>query len=282
MFGRSRRRFWKDLFTPRTKIKVSYYWESEFCPRDGQLLKTACAAPDCEALLMSPLDQHCRRCGTQYPWIAGVRRSAAGAGLDWEQLVRDQDPLATFGHTQIWALDYDLSLIGVQAVVSSDDTYGRMRGDSATALKRAGGEEIEADSMQTGVHPAGTAWHTKPGFLKVKYVIHTATLTDSSTETIGAVVAAATTACLEEAEQLGVPSVAFPALNAGRQDLTVGGVARVMIAAARAYFARNTQSCIVGVLFVLYGTDQYAEFISGAINALDTSNPSVSGQSDGT
>lgn len=169
----------------------------------------------------------------------------------------------------MWAIDFDLARIGVDAVVSSVDIHGRMIGESSAALKRVGGDEIEAQAIGGGRHKLSSAWHTEGGSLEVKWVIHTATL-DASESNVEEVVRDATRACLVKADQLAVTSLAFPALNAGRVGLRVEDAARLMTDAIARYVAESPDTVVQDVVFVLYGQEQYDDFVRSAREVLDT------------
>jgi O-acetyl-ADP-ribose deacetylase (regulator of RNase III) len=75
-----------------------------------------------------------------------------------------------------------------------------------------------------------------------------------------AIIADATTTSLRRAEELGLRSIAFPALATGVAAFPVDECAETMISAVRAYGGEHPQSSIMLVRFVLFGERDYKTF----------------------
>jgi O-acetyl-ADP-ribose deacetylase (regulator of RNase III) len=151
----------------------------------------------------------------------------------------------------------DITKTEADAVVNAANNRLWMGGGVAGAIKRAGGDQIEAEAISKGPIPIGEAVVTRAGKLPAKYVIHAAAMgTDLQTdeEKIGK----ATRNALLRAEELGIKSVAFPALGTGVGGFPVDECARVMLT--------EVDKCNIGfsslekVIFVLLSDRDYQTF----------------------
>ena len=127
----------------------------------------------------------------------------------------------------------------------------------AGALKRAGGAEIEAEAIKKGPVAVGEAVVTGAGRLKAKYVIHAAVMGQDLATDAGKIRLATKNSLLRAAE-LGIKSMAFPALGTGVGGFPLDECARVMIAEVRAQ--EKTIKSLERVLLVLYGEEGYQAF----------------------
>ncbi len=122
----------------------------------------------------------------------------------------------------------DISALEMDALVNAANNHLWMGSGVAGALKRAGGDSIEAEAIGRGPIPVGEAVATGAGRLKARYVIHAAVMAqDLTTDSVK--VAAATAASLSLAEDLRVTSIAFPALGTGVGGFPLAECARTMI-----------------------------------------------------
>lgn len=135
---------------------------------------------------------------------------------------------------EILAKTGDITTIEADAIVNPANTRLLMGGGVAGALKRAGGEEIEAQAIIRGPIKIGEAVSTGAGRLKAKNIIHAPTM-DLDFKTDIEKVRSATRAALKEAERLKIKSIAIPALGAGVGGLPRDLVARAMIDEIRRY-----------------------------------------------
>lgn len=122
----------------------------------------------------------------------------------------------------------DIAKLSVDAIVNAANTHLWMGGGVAGAIKRAGGESIEREAVAKGPISKGEAVVTTAGRLPCRYVIHAATMgqdlvTDPQT------IRQATHASLEHASQLGLASLAFPALGTGVGGFPLVEAARLMV-----------------------------------------------------
>ncbi|MEM1658708.1 MAG: macro domain-containing protein [Candidatus Jordarchaeales archaeon] len=123
----------------------------------------------------------------------------------------------------------DITKLEVDAIVNAANSRLWMGGGVAGAIKRAGGVEIEEDARKRAPRdkrgepfvPVGQAIASTAGKLKAKYVIHAPTMEEPAMATTPEKVEMAMEAALRCAEELGVKTLAVPALGTG-----VGGVPR--------------------------------------------------------
>jgi len=151
----------------------------------------------------------------------------------------------------------DITQLELDALVNAANNRLWMGGGVAGALKRAGGKEIEAEAVTKGPIPIGEAVVTGAGKLKAKYIIHAAVMgQDLKTDTEK--IRQATLSSLLRGDELGIKSIAFPALGTGVGGFPLGECARVMISQVRQYSAKKTG--LERVVFVLYDEPAYQAF----------------------
>jgi len=156
----------------------------------------------------------------------------------------------------------DITKIEADAIVNAANNQLWMGGGVAGAIKRAGGEEIEREAVSKGPIKVGEAVATGAGRLKARYVIHAAAMGyDEAGRMIpptAQTVRDATKNSLRLAEELGVKSIAFPALGTGVGGFSLREAARIMIQTAREHLAGETN--LEKIIFVLYGDEAYRAF----------------------
>ncbi len=151
----------------------------------------------------------------------------------------------------------DIIQLELDALVNAANNRLWMGGGVAGALKRAGGEEIEAEAVKKGPIPIGEALVTGAGELKAKYIIHAAVMgQDLKTDTEK--IRQATRNSLLRGDELGIKSIAFPALGTGVGGFRLDECARLMISQVRQYSARKIG--LERVVFVLYDEPAYQAF----------------------
>ena len=144
----------------------------------------------------------------------------------------------------------DIAQQDVDAIVNAANNHLWMGAGVAGAIKRAGGREIETEAVAKGPIPIGEAVATGAGRLKARYVIHAAVM-GQDLRTDADKVRRATQATLRRADELGVTSIAFPALGTGVGGFPLDECARIMLDAVQAHAAVGTTS-LERVIFVLY------------------------------
>ena len=151
----------------------------------------------------------------------------------------------------------DITQLELDALVNAANNQLWMGGGVAGALKRAGGPEIETEAVSRGPIPVGEAVVTGAGQLKARYVIHAAVMgTDLRTD--GEKIRQATRNCLLRAEELGIKSLAFPALGTGVGGFPRAACALIMIDQVRQHLAGPTS--LERVVFAMYDEPAYRAF----------------------
>ena len=151
----------------------------------------------------------------------------------------------------------DIALSDCEAVVNAANNYLWMGGGVAGALKKAGGEEIETEAMKKGPITVGEAVVTGAGKLKAKNVIHAAVM-GQSLDTDSGKIALATYHSLHRAEELGIQSIAFPALGTGVGGFPLDECARIMFSEIKRYSQQPVK--LKRAVFVLRDKPAYDVF----------------------
>lgn len=248
----------------RVRLVVRQDWISVVCPQCGRRLEQACPDDMCAAPIISAADSHCRRCGRPYPWIQG---------RDW----RDHaEHIGRIANVDLWALNGDITTIVVDAVVVGDDVEGRTVGLAGQAVVRAGGAQIQRESVVRTPGEPGSSWVTSGGSLPCEHVVHVAVMSaDGRTEPEW--IRTATRQALITADQLNVHSLGLSALGTGRARLPAESSGAQMGSAVVSYFEKAPASRLRDVVFVLYGEEVFDLFVGG-VRAGTSTDPSDSGR----
>jgi O-acetyl-ADP-ribose deacetylase (regulator of RNase III) len=151
----------------------------------------------------------------------------------------------------------DITQAETEAIVNAANSGLWMGAGVAGAIKRAGGMGIEDEAVRQGPIAVGEAVVTSAGTLKARYVIHAAAMgTDLVTD--AGKIESATRNSLLRAEELGLASIAFPALGTGVGGFPYEEAARIMVEATRRHLAG--EDCLEEVLFVLYDHEAFEAF----------------------
>lgn len=147
----------------------------------------------------------------------------------------------------------DITQMATDAIVNAANNELWMGAGVAGAIKRAGGDEIEREAIAKGPILVGEAVATGAGRLPNKVVIHAAAMGFENGAMVPATsetVRAATRASLEICNDLGLTSIAFPALGTGVGGLDLSKCAEVMVETATSYLSLPNNH-IAQVVFVL-------------------------------
>ncbi len=144
-----------------------------------------------------------------------------------------------------------------EAVVNAANNHFWMGGGVAGAIKRKGGQAIEAEAMRQGPRPVGEAVITSGGTLKARYVIHAAVM-GQDLRTNSSAILNATHSSLRLAESKGLGSLAFPALGTGVGGFPMRKAAEIMVTAAWEFLHGSKSLC--RITFVLFGREAYSAF----------------------
>lgn len=151
----------------------------------------------------------------------------------------------------------DIAGIEADAIVNAANNHLWMGSGVAGAIKQMGGVEIERDAVSKGPISIGEAVATTAGKLKARYVIHAAVM-GQDRHTDGQKIRTATRSSLQLANDLGLKTIAFPALGTGVGGFPVGECAEVMLSETATQLKAG--STLEEVKFVLYGPDAYRAF----------------------
>jgi len=151
----------------------------------------------------------------------------------------------------------DITDLAVDAIVNAANSALWMGSGVAGTIKLKGGAEIEREALAQGPIAVGEAVVTGAGRLAARYVIHAAAVGSDLVADAGTV-QAATRNALRRAAELGLHSIAFPALGAGMGGYSPAGAARVMVAEVRRHLTRG--SSLSKVLFAVRGEGTYGAF----------------------
>jgi O-acetyl-ADP-ribose deacetylase (regulator of RNase III) len=155
----------------------------------------------------------------------------------------------------------DITDLDVDCIVNAANSYLKLGGGVAGAIRRKGGPQIqkECDEIisKQGEIPSGEAVITTGGNLKARYVIHA----------IGPIYGEgdeeeklknATESSLKLADKHGVRSIAFPAISTGVFGFPKKRCAEIMLTAAIQYINRKTS--LNQIVFCLFDEETFSIF----------------------
>lgn len=167
---------------------------------------------------------------------------------------------------RIEAVGGDITTQQVDVVVNAANSALLGGGGVDGAIHAAAGpalfaecRELRRTALPDGL-PVGDAVATGAGDLPARWVVHTVGPNARAGQTDPALLAACFTRSLDVAAGLGATSVAFPAVSAGVYGWDVREVARVAVAAVRAWSAAHDDAPVALVRFVLLGDVALAAF----------------------
>jgi O-acetyl-ADP-ribose deacetylase (regulator of RNase III) len=151
----------------------------------------------------------------------------------------------------------DICDLEVDAIVNAANISLWMSTGVGGAIKRAGGESIEFEAIRQGPVEQGTAVVTHGGILPVRAIIHAVSL-DRERRTSGPAIESAVSAAMAQARELGITSIAFPALGTGVGGFPLDEAAAITVRTVR----EELPSCptISHVIFALRGRAAYEAF----------------------
>jgi|WetSurMetagenome_2_1015567.scaffolds.fasta_scaffold25200_4 O-acetyl-ADP-ribose deacetylase len=155
----------------------------------------------------------------------------------------------------------DITAAATDAIVNAANNELWMGSGVAGAIKHKGGQIVEDEAMALGPVEIGEAVYTTAGNLPHTYVIHAAGM-GQDLKTNEEYVYQATLSSLELAEDLGISTIAFPAIGAGVGGLSIVACARAMRKALDEF--TPDAEALTEVHFVIFGaaeTEQFREVI---------------------
>ncbi|MGB9704008.1 MAG: ADP-ribose-binding protein [Pyrobaculum sp.] len=155
----------------------------------------------------------------------------------------------------------DITEVEADAIVNAANSYLEHGGGVAGAIVRKGGQVVQEESREWvrrhGPVPVGGVAVTSAGRLKARYVIHAVgpRCGAEPIEKLGDAVRNA----LAKAEELGLSSIAFPAISTGVFGCPYEAAAEQMARAIKE--AAPGLRTVRRVLVVLYGDEAYQKFL---------------------
>jgi O-acetyl-ADP-ribose deacetylase (regulator of RNase III) len=151
----------------------------------------------------------------------------------------------------------DICDLEVDAIVNPASVTLWMSSGVGAALKKRGGDSIEIAAVRMAPIALGETVVTPAGSLSARHVLHAATL-DRGHRTSREAVAAAATSAILRAGELGLHSIAIPALGAGAGGLDPDTSAEATVPAVRD--ALRQAPSIRRVIFALQNPDVFAAY----------------------
>jgi len=155
----------------------------------------------------------------------------------------------------------DICDLEVDAIVSPAAPSLWMSTGVAGEIKRRGGDAIEFAALRQAPVALGDAVVTPAGRLAAKVVIHAVSLGRDRRPRAAAIDRAARSA-MARVRELGLTSVAFPALGTGVGGFRLDEAARIAVAAIREELDRSPS--VEHVIFALRGAAAYDAFARAA------------------
>ena len=169
--------------------------------------------------------------------------------------------------TTLEVVQGDITECAVDAIVNAANNYLWMGAGVAGAIKRKGGQAIEDEAVRQGPIAVGEAVVTGAGSLKAHHVIHAAAM-GQDLITDAELIRQATVNSLKRATELGLESLALPALGTGVGGFPVDEAARVMIEATSVFLRNTAQPSLKRVLFVIFTPDALRAFEAALAKAM--------------
>jgi O-acetyl-ADP-ribose deacetylase (regulator of RNase III)/ADP-ribose pyrophosphatase YjhB (NUDIX family) len=167
----------------------------------------------------------------------------------------------------IKVIQQDITELKAEAIVNAANNKGIMGGGVAAAIKKKGGKAIEEEAIKKCPIEIGEAIFTAAGSLKAKYIIHAATMgLDFKTDEVK--IRNSCRNSLKVADELGVKSIAFPALGCGVGGFPLLASAKIMAQEVWRYL-REEKSGLKEITFCLYDQEAYEVFDQGVIKYLE-------------
>jgi O-acetyl-ADP-ribose deacetylase (regulator of RNase III) len=159
----------------------------------------------------------------------------------------------------------DITLENVDAIVNAANEHLQHGGGVAWAILRRGGDVIQ-DESDAWIAKHGLVPHSRPawtsgGRLPARYVIHAVgpVWGDGGED---AKLADAVTGCLRAADELGLSSIAFPAISTGIFGFPKERAAKIIFKAIKEYFTEQSNSGLKTVKLVLWDDKTVKAFLA--------------------
>ncbi len=170
---------------------------------------------------------------------------------------------------KVQILEGDITKLEVDAIVNAANTSLLGGGGVDGAIHRAAGPELLEETRKIGGCPTGEARVSKGYRLPAKWVIHTVgPVWVGGHKNEEALLADCYRNSLQAAEELGIQSIAFPAISTGVYGFPMERATEIALSETRRFL--ETSKCLTGVVFICFGNealkiyrDKYKETFEG-------------------
>ena len=158
---------------------------------------------------------------------------------------------------RVEAREADITKLDVEAIANAANTALRHAGGVAAAIARAGGPEVQEESLRKAPIGLGEATETTAGQMPARWVIHAATM-ELGGPTSADVIRRGTASTLAKADELGARSLALVAFGTGVGGFPVEEAARIEVEEVRRHL--GGASGIELVVFAVVGDEAREAF----------------------
>jgi O-acetyl-ADP-ribose deacetylase len=155
-------------------------------------------------------------------------------------------------HVVIEVADTDITRLDVDAIANAANTELRHAGGVAAAISRAGGPEVQRESLRKAPIGLGEAVETTAGDLPARWVIHAATM-ELGGPTSAEIIRSATASTLRRADELGARSLALVAFGTGVGGFPLDEAARIEVEEVRRHL--DEAQSLDRVVFAVRGAE---------------------------
>ncbi|MBU7004898.1 MAG: macro domain-containing protein [Theionarchaea archaeon] len=159
--------------------------------------------------------------------------------------------------TEIQLVQGDITDLDTDAIVNAANSALKMGGGVAGAIRRRGGPEIQKECEAIGGTQVGGAVLTTGGNLKARYIIHAVGPMMGEGDEDGKL-HDATLNSLRIADEVGLTSIAFPAISTGIFGYPVERCSRIMLGTVLEYLMGET--ALRRIVFCLYNPETFEAF----------------------
>ena len=149
------------------------------------------------------------------------------------------------------AREADITKLEVDAIANAANTELRHAGGVAAAIVRAGGPEVQEQSLDKAPIGLGEAVETTAGHMPARWVIHAATM-ELGGPTSDDIIRRATASTLAKADELGARSLGLVAFGTGVGGFPIDDAARIEVEEVRRHLAAGSELELV--VFAVFGS----------------------------
>jgi O-acetyl-ADP-ribose deacetylase (regulator of RNase III) len=165
----------------------------------------------------------------------------------------------------IEVVDTDITTLEVDAIANAANTDLRHGGGVAAAISRAGGPEVQRESLRMAPIELGEAVETTAGDMPATWVIHAATM-ELGGPTSAEIIRSATASTLRRADELGARSLALVAFGTGVGGFPLDEAARIEVEEVRRHL--DQAQSLERVVFAVRGAEA-ARVFAAALSSGD-------------